>query len=72
MLFVDDRKKKKSSKMFSVVLKLVIVVAALQLTEPIKAAKILGYIPSRGRSHFLIHDSLLRGLAAKGHEVFVI
>lgn len=40
-----------------------------QFTEPISSAKILGYLITPGRSHFIVHDSLLRGLAAKGHEV---
>lgn len=44
-------------------------VVLLQLSQSIDSAKIFGYLLAAGRSHFIIHDSLLRGLAAKGHDV---
>lgn len=46
-----------------------ILTALFQFTQPIGSAKILGYLVTPVRSHFVIHDSLLRGLAAKGHNV---
>lgn len=39
--------------------------------KPIFSSNILGYLVSPSRSHFIMHDSLLRGLAAKGHNVSV-
>lgn len=44
-------------------------VVLLQLSQSIHSAKIFGYLMAAGRSHFIIHDSLLRGLAARGHDV---
>lgn len=40
-----------------------------QFVGSIFGANILGYLVTPMRSHFIIHDSLLRGLAAKGHNV---
>lgn len=42
---------------------------AVVCVPSVQSAKILGYALAPGRSHFIVHDSLLRGLAAKGHEV---
>lgn len=44
-------------------------VVLLLVAQPILSARILGYLLTPGRSHFIIHDSLMRGLAAKGHDV---
>lgn len=49
-----------------------IVVALLLLADPLSAGKILGYFITPSRSHFIVHDSLMRGLAANGHEVYLI
>lgn len=43
--------------------------ALLMLAQPLFAGKILGYFITPSRSHFIIEDSLMRGLAAKGHDV---
>lgn len=43
----------------------------LQIGEPIYSARILGYLLSPSQSHFVIHDALMRGLAAKGHNVCI-
>lgn len=48
---------------------LLLLAVLLQFAEPIDSAKILGYLITPGRSHFIVHDCLLRGLAAKGHDV---
>lgn len=34
-----------------------------------QTAKILGFLVTPSQSQFNIHDALMRGLAAKGHEV---
>lgn len=34
-----------------------------------RSANILGLFPSMGRSHFIIDEALMKGLAAKGHNV---
>ena len=34
-----------------------------------EAAKILGFFATPSRSHFIIQEALMQGLAAKGHEV---
>lgn len=49
----------------------VLAVALLQVAQPIFSARILGYLLSPSQSHFVIHDSLMRGLAAKGHNVII-
>lgn len=41
----------------------------LVLAEPLSAGKILGYFITPSRSHFIVHESLMRGLAASGNEV---
>lgn len=35
----------------------------------VESANILGYLATPGRSHFIVHDSLMRGLASAGHNV---
>lgn len=44
-------------------------VALLMLVQPLLAGKVLGYFITPSRSHFIIQDALMRGLAANGHEV---
>lgn len=34
-----------------------------------ESANILGYLITHGRSHFIVADALMRGLAANGHNV---
>lgn len=46
-----------------------LVVMLSLLAGTASSSKILGYFITPSRSHFIIHDSLMRGLAAKGHEV---
>lgn len=48
-----------------------IALVVVEIIQPISSANILGYLSAPGRSHFIIHDSLLRGLAAKGHNVSI-
>lgn len=43
--------------------------AVLLLVQPIIGGKILGYFITPSRSHFVLHDALMHGLAARGHEV---
>lgn len=51
-------------------LKCAIAVAVLvQLFTPIFGSKILGFLLTPARSHFIVHDALMLGLAAKGHDV---
>lgn len=50
---------------------LVLAIVLLLVAQPILSAKILGYLLTPGRSHFIISDSLLQGLAAKGHDVSI-
>lgn len=44
----------------------------LHLTPHSEAYKILGIFPSHFKSHFITGSSLMKGLAAAGHEVTVI
>lgn len=46
--------------------------AVLLFAKPLIAGKVLGYVMTPSRSHFIINDALLRGLAANGHEVCMI
>lgn len=48
---------------------IVLLIVLMQLVGSIFSANILGYLVTPMRSHFIIHDSLLRGLAARGHNV---
>ncbi|XP_066998493.2 UDP-glycosyltransferase UGT5 [Anabrus simplex] len=47
------------------------IVLALTATES-DAARILGLFHYNGRSHFVMFEALLKGLAAKGHDVTVV
>lgn len=38
----------------------------------VHGANIFGYLVTPGRSHFIIHNSLLMGLAEKGHNVSLL
>lgn len=49
-----------------VVVTILSVACALQTVD---SSNILGYLASPSRSHYIVHESLLRGLAAKGHNV---
>lgn len=40
--------------------------------DTVSPSKILGYLITGSRSHFIIQDSLMRGLAARGHDVTVV
>lgn len=48
---------------------LLTVMVTLMLSEPLSAGKILGYLITPTLSHFIVHESLMRELAAQGHEV---
>jgi glucuronosyltransferase len=37
-----------------------------------EAARILGVFPLNSRSHFIMFEALLKGLAARGHQVYVV
>lgn len=40
--------------------------------EDSEAARILGVFQFNGRSHFIMFEALLKGLAARGHQVYVL
>lgn len=44
----------------------------LFLSETVNSYRILGIFPHVARSHYIMADSLMRGLAAKGHDVTLI
>lgn len=46
-----------------------LMIALVLLAQPYQAANILGYMVTSSRSHFIIQDSVMQGLAAKGHNV---
>ncbi|XP_055848943.1 UDP-glycosyltransferase UGT5-like [Episyrphus balteatus] len=48
------------------------IVAAATLSNIADGYKILGVFPIASKSHFIIGDALMRGLAEKGHDVTVI
>ena len=48
-----------------------VLVAATSVNE-CEGAKILGLFNVNGRSHFIMFESLLKGLAARGHQVYVV
>lgn len=51
-------------------LSLVVVVGmVVQLFEPIDSARILGFFSTPSLSHLIIHESLMRELAIRGHDV---
>ena len=37
-----------------------------------EAARILGVFHNNGKSHFIMYEALLKGLAARGHQVYVV
>lgn len=41
----------------------------VQLFQPIETARILGFFSTPSRSHLIIHESLMRELASRGHDV---
>uniref|UniRef100_A0A2M4AIS2 Putative udp-glucuronosyltransferase r-21 n=1 Tax=Anopheles triannulatus TaxID=58253 RepID=A0A2M4AIS2_9DIPT len=47
-------------------------VALLACLAPLEAYRILCVYPSSGRSHVLVGQALLKGLAARGHEVTMV
>lgn len=49
-------------------LKLAIFIVTFYL-EIVQSANILGYLITNKRSHFIVADALMRGLAEKGHNV---
>lgn len=51
---------------------LIIFLLVLVNANFISSSKILGFFGAASRSHFIVHDSLMRGLAAKGHQVYII
>lgn len=42
------------------------VVCALESAD---SSNILGFFPSPSRSHYIVHEAYMKGLAAKGHNV---
>lgn len=49
-----------------------VVYLVVQLFQPIHSARILGFFSTPSRSHLIIHESLMRELAIRGHDVSVI
>lgn len=37
--------------------------------ETANSSNILGFFPSPSRSHYIVHEAYMKGLAAKGHNV---
>lgn len=50
---------------------LTILISLLSYTQPITSLRILGLFPFQMRSHFVMCEELMRGLATKGHRVDV-
>lgn len=48
-----------------------VVYLVVQQLEPIDSARILGFFSTPSRSHLIIHESLMRELAIRGHEVSI-
>lgn len=46
-----------------------LVFVVVQLSPPINSARILGFFSTPSRSHLIIHESLMRELATRGHDV---
>lgn len=40
-----------------------------QYAKNVESANVLGVFSTFGRSHFIIYEALMKGLAAKGHNV---
>ncbi|KAJ9575712.1 hypothetical protein L9F63_007420 [Diploptera punctata] len=51
---------------------IILLVATWTTLPESEGAKILGLFNLNGRSHFVMFQSLLKGLAQKGHEVYVV
>ncbi|XP_037030664.1 UDP-glucosyltransferase 2-like [Bradysia coprophila] len=51
---------------------LFVIFVAIQQFQPIDSARILGFFSTPSRSHLIIHESLMRELASRGHDVTVI
>lgn len=49
-----------------------VIVLLAVVTAVSDASKILGVFPTPGKSHFIIGQGLMKGLAKAGHEVTVI
>jgi hypothetical protein len=47
-------------------------VVILLFTSKIAAYKILALFPHIAKSHFVMGEALMKGLAARGHQVFVV
>lgn len=50
---------------------LTILITLLFYTQPIASLRVLGLFPFQMRSHYVMGEELMRGLAAKGHQVDV-
>ncbi|XP_032453936.1 uncharacterized protein LOC100123458 [Nasonia vitripennis] len=50
---------------------LTILISFLSFTQPIASLRILGLFPYQMRSHYVMCEEVMRGLAAKGHRVDV-
>lgn len=48
---------------------ILVVFVALQQFQSIESARILGFFSTPSRSHLIIHESLMRELAIRGHDV---
>lgn len=55
----------------NVKLSLVFVVYLVVQFQSIDSARILGFFSTPSRSHLIIHESLMRELAIRGHDVSV-
>lgn len=49
-----------------------VVYLLVQLLQPIDSARILGFFSTPSLSHLIIHESLMRELAIRGHDVSTI
>lgn len=46
-----------------------LVVALLSVAHPGLSARILGFFPFPGKSHYIFYSSIMKTLAARGHEI---
>lgn len=58
--------------LFKTIIVIISTIGCLQLFPIVESAKILAVYQTPSRSHVIIMQSLLKGLAAKGHEVTFI
>lgn len=49
----------------------ILIVLIIYWSHEVNSANILGFFSTPSRSHFIIHQSLMKGLAAKGHNVSI-